>query len=132
MTYIDGFVTPVPRANRAAYEAHVAQAAAIFADLGATRLVECRGDDVPAGTHTDFARSVALADDDGMKAVAHERLHREARGPQARAGRRGDEAEHPVVEEPQQALGRVEFAKLASLFAGALHLHITVDALHPP
>ncbi|MGT2513794.1 DUF1428 domain-containing protein [Sphingomonas panni] len=65
MTYLDGFVTPVPRANRAAYEAHVAQAAAIFADLGATRLVECWGDDVPAGTHTDFARSVALqADED--------------------------------------------------------------------
>lgn len=62
MTYIDGFVTPVPRANRAAYEAHVAQAAAIFADLGATRLIECWGDDVPAGQHTDFARSVALAD----------------------------------------------------------------------
>lgn len=64
MTYIDGFVTPVPRANRAAYEAHVAQAAAIFADLGATRLVECRGDDVPVGTHTDFPRSVAMADDE--------------------------------------------------------------------
>lgn len=62
MTYIDGFVTPVPRASRAAYESHVAQAAAIFADLGATRLVECWGDDVPAGTHTDFARAVALAD----------------------------------------------------------------------
>ena len=62
MTYIDGFVTPVPRGGRAAYEAHVAKAAAIFADLGATRLVECRGDDVPAGTHTDFARAVALAE----------------------------------------------------------------------
>lgn len=66
MTYIDGFVTPVPRANRAAYEHHVAQAAAIFADLGATRLVECRGDDVPAGKHTDFARSVALTDDEDV------------------------------------------------------------------
>lgn len=64
MTYIDGFVTPVPRAGRAAYERHVAQAAAIFADLGATRLVECWGDDVQVGTHTDFARSVALADDE--------------------------------------------------------------------
>ncbi|WP_082438920.1 MULTISPECIES: DUF1428 domain-containing protein [unclassified Sphingomonas] len=66
MTYIDGFVTPVPRDNRAAYEHHVAQAAAIFADLGATRLVECRGDDVPAGTHTDFARAVALTDDEDV------------------------------------------------------------------
>lgn len=66
MTYLDGFVTPVPRANRAAYEAHVAQAAAIFADLGATRLVECWGDDVPAGTHTDFARAVALTDDEDV------------------------------------------------------------------
>ncbi len=58
MTYVDGFVTPVPRANRAAYETHVAAAAAIFADLGAGRLVECWADDVPPGEHTDFpARS---------------------------------------------------------------------------
>ena len=66
MTYLDGFVTPVPRANRAAYEAHVAQAAAIFADLGATRLVECWGDDVLLGQHTDFARAVALTDDEDV------------------------------------------------------------------
>ncbi len=66
MTYIDGFVTPVPRANRAAYEQHVAAAAAIFADLGAVRLIECWGDDVPAGKHTDFARSVALSEDEDV------------------------------------------------------------------
>lgn len=66
MIYIDGFVTPVPQRNRAAYDAHVAQAAAIFADLGATRLVECRGDDVPAGRYTDFARSVAATADEDI------------------------------------------------------------------
>ncbi len=62
MTYIDGFVTPVPRASRAAYESHVAQAAAIFAGLGATRLIECWGDDVPPGKNTDFQRAVDLAE----------------------------------------------------------------------
>jgi uncharacterized protein YbaA (DUF1428 family) len=61
MTYIDGFVTPVPRDGRAAYEAHVAAAAAIFADLGAGRLVECWADDVSPGKVTDFPRAVALA-----------------------------------------------------------------------
>jgi uncharacterized protein YbaA (DUF1428 family) len=58
MTYIDGFVTPTPRASRDAYLAHVEQAAGIFADMGAMRLVECWADDVPAGTRTDFLRAV--------------------------------------------------------------------------
>ena len=61
MTYIDGFVTPVPRAARAAYETHVAQAAPIFADLGATRLVECWGDDVPPGQHPTANVTIAKA-----------------------------------------------------------------------
>ena len=58
MTYVDGFVLAVPSANRDAYRACAAQAWPLFKEFGATRQVECWGDDVPAGTTTDFKRSV--------------------------------------------------------------------------
>ena len=64
MAYIDGFVIPVPTANRAAFLAHAHLVDAMFLEFGATRVVEGWGDDVPAGQHTDFARSVAATPDE--------------------------------------------------------------------
>ena len=58
MTYIDGFVIPVPAANKDAYRALAEKIAPIFMEHGATRLVECWGDDVPDGKLTDFRRAV--------------------------------------------------------------------------
>jgi uncharacterized protein YbaA (DUF1428 family) len=65
MSYIEGFVAAVPRANRDAYKQHAEQALPFFKKLGATRMVETWGDDVPDGKVTDFKRSVkATADED--------------------------------------------------------------------
>ena len=64
MAYIDGFVAAVPAANREAYREHAQAAARIFKELGATRIVECWGDDVPAGKVTDFARAVKAEEDE--------------------------------------------------------------------
>ena len=65
MAYIEGFVAAVPRANKDAYKKHAADALPYFKKLGATRMVECWGDDVPDGKVTDFKRSVkATADED--------------------------------------------------------------------
>jgi len=59
MPYIDGIVIPVLSGNRQAFLEHARHVDKIFIEHGATRIVEGWGDDVPAGTTTDFARAVA-------------------------------------------------------------------------
>src|SRR5918993_571453 len=58
MSYVDGFVIPVPAGKKDAYREVAATAAPIFMEHGATRIVECWGDDIPDGTVTDFKRAV--------------------------------------------------------------------------
>ena len=64
MAYIDGFVAAVPTANREAYRKFAEQAAAIFKQHGAQRLVECWGDDVPQGKVTSFPMAVQCKNDE--------------------------------------------------------------------
>ena len=64
--YVDGFVLPVPHANKEAYFAMANKAAAKFADYGALRVVEAWGDDIPDGTLTDFRRAVQARDGENV------------------------------------------------------------------
>jgi uncharacterized protein YbaA (DUF1428 family) len=64
MSYIEGFVAAVPRANKDAYRKHVIDAAPKFKQLGATRMVETWGDDVPDGKVTDFKGAVKAKSDE--------------------------------------------------------------------
>ncbi|MHA6719666.1 DUF1428 domain-containing protein [Sphingomonas sp. RS6] len=57
MTYVDGYVLPVPEANRAAYTELAQRTGEKLRALGATHVVECWGQDVPHGTATDFYRA---------------------------------------------------------------------------
>jgi uncharacterized protein YbaA (DUF1428 family) len=62
--YVDGFVVPVPNANREAYLAMAAKSAEVFLEHGALRDVEAWGVDTPRGEVTSFPRSVAAGDDE--------------------------------------------------------------------
>ena len=66
MSYIDGFVIPVPVAKREAFIALASTFDAILIEFGATRAMECWGDDVPEGKLTDFRRAVQAKDDEAM------------------------------------------------------------------
>lgn len=58
MEYIDAFVTAVPNENKEKYLQHAREAAVIFKEYGALRLVECWGDDTPVGKTTSFPLAV--------------------------------------------------------------------------
>lgn len=64
MTYFDGFVIAVPTANQQKFIDHANTGNPMFIELGALRVVECWGDDVPHGTGTDFYGAVKAAADE--------------------------------------------------------------------
>ena len=64
MTYVEGFVLAVPAANKEVYRKHAMQAAPLFKEFGATRMVETWGDDVPDGKVTDFKGAVKAKPDE--------------------------------------------------------------------
>ncbi|MEX2165533.1 MAG: DUF1428 domain-containing protein [Methyloceanibacter sp.] len=58
MTYVDGFIVPVPKKNLAAYRNLARKAGRIWRELGALEFKECVADDVTWGKRTSFPRSV--------------------------------------------------------------------------
>lgn len=58
MAYIDGFVFAVPAADKQVFIDFVHKFDPLMLEFGATRVVECWGDDVPHGKQTDFYRAV--------------------------------------------------------------------------
>jgi len=64
MSYVDGFVLAVPRANLAAYRRLARKAGSIWREYGALRYVECVADDVQPGKVTSFPQAVKLKPDE--------------------------------------------------------------------
>lgn len=54
MPYVDGWILPVPEANKEAYREMAVKMGAIFKEFGALQVVDCWGNDVPHGKTTDF------------------------------------------------------------------------------
>ncbi len=60
MSYVDGFLLPVPNENLAAYRALARKAGKIWMEYGALAYFEGWGDDVPPGKVTSYDKSVKL------------------------------------------------------------------------
>ena len=60
MSYVDGFVVPVPKKKMKDYVKLAKLACRVWKDHGAIDYVECVADDVKLGKRTSFPRSVKL------------------------------------------------------------------------
>ena len=60
MSYVDGFVLPVPVKNLDEYRRIAQLAGEIWKEHGALQYIECVADDVKSGVHTSFPQSVKL------------------------------------------------------------------------
>ncbi len=91
MSYVDGFVIPVPMGKKEDYHQAAAQMWPIMKEWGALRVVECWGDDVPDGKVTDFKRAVAAEGSENIvfswvlwpskdvRDAAHKKMHEDPR-----------------------------------------------------
>lgn len=79
MTYFEGFVAPVPEANKDAYRKHAADAAPVMREFGVKRHVEAWDSDVPEGKVTDFRMAVNARPDEKIVFAWFEYPDRQAR-----------------------------------------------------
>ena len=61
MSYVDGFLVPVPKKNMPAYKKLATLAAKVWMEHGALAYVECVAEDVKPGKVTSFPQAVKLA-----------------------------------------------------------------------
>lgn len=66
MSYIDGFLIPVPADKREDYRKLAELAAPVFLEHGAIEVVECWGDDLIKGHTTDFYMAVKAEENEGV------------------------------------------------------------------
>ncbi|MDJ0780128.1 MAG: DUF1428 domain-containing protein [Gammaproteobacteria bacterium] len=64
MEYVEGLVAAVPTKNKEKFLTHARDAAIVFKEHGAIRVVECWGDDIPAGDVTSFPLAVKCKEDE--------------------------------------------------------------------
>jgi len=62
MSYVSGFIVPVPTENKERYIASAREGWALFKEYGAVAQMEAWGDRVEDGKFTDFKRAVDLKD----------------------------------------------------------------------
>ncbi|MEW4467507.1 DUF1428 domain-containing protein [Parasphingorhabdus sp. JC815] len=110
MSYIEGFVAAVPTANKEKYREHASKAFELFKNLGATRMVESWGDDVPTGKTTDFQSAVKAKADESVVFSWIEYPDKATR----------DAANEKMMNDPQMAekMGEMPFDGKRMIFGG--------------
>jgi len=109
MTYFEGFIAPVPKANRQAYLDHANSVAPILRECGVPRMVEASADDVPHGKVTDFYRAVDAKDDETVVFSFFEYPGKAER----------DSASEKFMSDPRlQAMSNVPFDAKRMIFGG--------------
>ena len=93
MTYFEGFIVPVPEANKEAYRQMAAKAAPLFREFGVRRHVEAWDSDVPEGKLTDFRKAVDAKPDEKVVFSWFEYPNRAAR----------DAANEKMMSDPRMA-----------------------------
>jgi uncharacterized protein YbaA (DUF1428 family) len=119
MSYIDGFVIPVPTGKKQAYLDMAAKAAPFFQEYGATRIVECWGDDVPNGKVTDFKGAVKAEPGETIVFSWIEWPSKEVR----------DEANRKMQEDPRMMPDEMPFDGKRMIFGGFAPLLDTAGEL---
>ena len=66
MSYVQGFLVPVPKSKKQAYRELAAKSWPIFQEYGAVRMMENWSDSVPDGKVTDFKRAVKAKEDEAI------------------------------------------------------------------
>jgi len=79
MTYFEGFIAPVPEANKDAYRKHATEFASLSPEFGIRRHVEAWDSDVPEGKVTDFRKAVDAKPDEKVVLAFFEYPNRQAR-----------------------------------------------------
>lgn len=64
MSYVDGFVAAVPKANKEAFRKQALAIDTLYTKHGATQVIEAWGVDVTTGTTTDFFKAVKAKEDE--------------------------------------------------------------------
>lgn len=116
MSYVDGFVLAVPKANKQAYLEMAQKAWVLFKEFGATRHVECWGDEVPEGKVTDFQGAVKAKDDEVIVFAWVEYPSKEVR----------DAAGKKMMEDPRMAdmMGaNTPFDGMRMIYGGFIPIH---------
>jgi len=79
MTYFEGFIAPVPEANKDAYRTHATNFASLSPEFGIGRHVEAWDNDVPEGKLTDYRKAVYAKPDEKIVLAFFEYPNRQAR-----------------------------------------------------
>lgn len=120
MAYIEGFLVPVPNSRKDEYLDMARKSAPMFKDCGATRIVECWGDDLMNGEHTDFYGAVKAEEGENVVFSWIEYPDKQTR----------DEAYKKMEEHPDaQMMGDMPFDGKRIIFSGFAPIFDTAGEL---